>query len=370
MKFTTNRDTMLQAISIAQDVINNKSYVSILSNVLLETAEGKVIVKSTNSQVSIITYFGAEILEEGTTTIFCDKLMSVISSLPPGLVEVYTKDRVVNIKPVEKKVSFKINSLASDKFPIIDRFKVDTAFSIKAKDFKSLIKNCIFAVASDPVRYFLTGCFLCHLDGKLTMVATDGRRMSFSGTEGNYPEVASIIPTKILSMILKFCSDDEDLFMNIDKQSIAIKSNDIEFSSSLIDGQYPKWQKVLPDSLNSSVTVAKKDLEDALKTAGVMLQKDNRIHVFISDGKMELATSPDNELGSATEEISAIYTGEPAELILQASFLSDVIKVINADDIKIEFTANEDKKILRAILIKGSDTSDADYTHVIMPMSC
>ena len=370
MKFTTNRDTMLQAISVAQDVINNKSYVSILSNVLLETAEGKVIVKSTNSQVSIITCFGADILEEGTTTIFCDKLMSVLSSLPPGQVEVYTKEKVVNIKPVEKKVSFKINSLASDKFPIIDRFKVDTAFSIKAKDFKSLIKNCIFAVASDPVRYFLTGCFLSINNGKLTMVATDGRRMSFTGIDGKYPEInPSIIPVKILSMILKFCSDDEELFINIDKQSIAIKSNDIEFTSSLIDGQYPKWQKVLPEGLDHSVTVAKKDLEDALKTAGVMLQKDNRVQIYISDGRIEI-TSPDNELGSAKEEISAVYSGEPVELILQASFLSDVIKVIDADDITIDFTANSDNKVLKAILIKESNLSDADYTHVIMPMSC
>lgn len=369
MKFTTSREALLKAITIAQDIITNKSPVSILSNVLLQTAENKVIVKCTNSTVKVVTSFGAEIEEEGELTVFCDKFMSIINSLPMGDVEVTSNENEVLVQPNGKKVKFKIKSLAADKFPLINGFVADQVTEISAKDLKNLIRNTIFAVSTDQNRYIMTGCYLCKVDNLLTMVATDGRRMSVCNCVDFSPDFTSaIIPTKFLSVLEKFCSDEGNIQMITTDKTCSVKAGNLEVSTTLIDGKYPMWEKVLPTGLDHSVTVSKKELEDAVKCACIMVQKNGRVQMAIDKDKLEIS-SPDTEMGSSKQEIAAVYDGEPVNIALNALYLNDILKVISAESITIEFALNEDKKVTKALLVRESENNKTSYTHVIMPMT-
>ena len=369
MKFTTNRDALLKAITVAQDIITNKSPVSILSNVLLQTAENKVIVKCTNSTVKVVTSFGAEIEEEGELTVYCDKFMSIINSLPMGDVEVSSKENEVIVQPIGKKVKFRIKSLAADKFPIINGFMADQVTELSAKDLKNLIRNTIFAVSSDQNRYIMTGCYVCKVDNLLTMVATDGRRMSVCNCVDFSPDFTpAIIPTKMLSVLEKFCSDEGNVQMVTTDKTFSVKAGNLEVSTALIEGQYPMWQKVLPSGLDHSVTVSKKELEDALKCACIMVQKNGRVQMVIDKERLEIS-SPDTEMGSSKQEIAAVYDGEPVNIALNALYLSDILKVITAESITIDFTLNEDKKVSKALIVRESGEAKTSYTHVIMPMT-
>ena len=369
MKFTTSREALLKAITIAQDIITNKSPVSILSNVLLQTADNKVVVKCTNSTVKVVTSFGAEIEEEGELTVFCDKFMSIITSLPMSDVEVSSKENEVLVQPIGKKVKFKIKSLAADKFPIINGFVADQVTEIAAKDLKNLIRNTIFAVSTDQNRYVMTGCYVCKVDNLLTMVATDGRRMSVCNCVDFSPDFTSaIIPTKFLSVLEKFCSDEGNIQMVTTDKTCSVKAGNLEISTTLIDGQYPMWQKVLPNGLDHSVTVSKKELEDALKCACIMVQKNGRVQIAIDKGKLEIS-SPDTEMGSSKQEITAVYDGEPVDIALNALYLNDILKVITADSISIDFTLNEEKKVTKALIVRESENNKTSYTHVVMPMT-
>ena len=369
MKFTTSREALLKAITIAQDVITNKSPVSILSNVLLQTAENKIIVKATNSTVNLITSFGAEIEEEGELTLFCDKFLTIINSLPMGDVEILTKDNEVFVQPIGKKVKFKIKSLAADKFPIINSFNSENSIEVAVKDFKNLIRNTIFAVSTDPNRYIMTGCYLCKKDNLLTMVATDGRRMSVCNcVDFNESFTSALIPTKILSVLEKFCSDEGNIQINSTERTFSVKADNFVISTGLIEGQYPKWEKVIPENLDKTITVSKKDLEDALKCASIMVQKNGRVQMKVEQNKLEIA-SPDTEIGSSNQEISAVYEGESVNIALNALYLSDVLKVIPAESISIDFAINEDKKVTKALIIRESNANKTAYTHIIMPMT-
>lgn len=373
MKFTTSREALLKAIIIAQDVITNKSPVSILSNVLLQTAENKVIVKATNSTVNVITFFGAEIEEEGELTVFCDKFLSIVNSLPMGDVEVFSKENEIIVKPTSKKVNFKIKSLAADKFPVFNGFDKEGCFVIGVKDFKNLAKNTLFAVSTDNNRYFMTGCYLCKTDNGLTMVATDGRRMSTCHCGSVTADIKpSIIPTKILSIIEKFCGDEGEILFKTTEKTFMVKAGNLEVTTSLIDGQYPKWEKVLPTNLDHKFTVAKKDLEDALKSAAIMVSKSGRVQMNLTENNLTII-SPETEYGSAKHEISAVYNGEPVEIALNAQFLSDVLKVLDSESVDIDFRIDGEnngvKTVTRALTVKESDNSNPDYTHVVMPMN-
>ncbi len=369
MKFTTSREALLKVITIAQDVITNKSPVSILSNVLLQTAENKVIVKATNSTVNLITSFGAEIEEEGELTLFCDKLLTIINSLPMGDVEILTKENDVIVQPIGKKVKFKIKSLAADKFPVINPFKADNSIEVASKDFKNLIKNTIFAVSTDPNRYNMTGCYVCKSDNLLSMVATDGRRMSVCNCVDFSSEfIPAIIPTKFLSVLEKFCSDEGNIQITTTNKMCFVKAGNLEISTALIDGQYPMWQKVLPNGLDRTVTVSKKEFEDALKCACIMVQKNGRVQMTIDKNKLEIS-SPDTEYGSSKQEIAAVYDGDSVNIALNALYLNDVLKVIDAESISIDFTINEDKRVTKALIVRESDSQKNNYTHVVMPMN-
>lgn len=369
MKFTTSREALLKAITIAQDVITNKSPVSIMSNVLLQTAENKVIVKATNSTVNIITSFGADITEEGELTLFCDKFLTIINSLPVGDIEITSQDNEVKVQTVGKKVKFKIKTLAADKFPIVNPYDLKDSIEVAAKDFKNLIRNTIFAVSTDSNRYIMTGCYLCKMDNLLTMVATDGRRMSVCNCV-NFCEdfKAAIIPTKMLSILEKFCSDEGNIKMTTTDKICVIKAGNFEISSNLIDGQYPAWQKVLPQGLDHTVTISKKELEAALKCACIMVQKDGRIQMLIDKGKLEIS-SPDTDIGSSKQEINAIYDKEPANIALNAGYIADILKVIQAESISIDFAMNDENKVVKALIIRDSESDKANYTHIIMPMT-
>ena len=371
MKFSTSKEALLRVLGVAQEVINNKSPISILSNVLLQADKkaNRVVVKCTNSTVSAVTFFGAQVEEEGETTVFCDKLTGIVSALPQGDIEFESKGTEIFISPSAKKIKFKVKCLATDKFPIVEGFEEKGAFEVAAKDLKEMIRHTIFAVADDPSRYFMSGVYFTKKDEKPVMVATDSRRLSFCSYPETSPDFNSIIiPTKILSIIDKLCNSEGNVSINAAERQFYFKGAGFELSSSLVEAQYPKWEKVIPSGLDKSVTVSKADLEDAIKRTAVMAEKNSRIQLGIDNGKMVIS-SPESEVGSSKEEIAAECKDISVDIPLNARYLSDVLKAIAAEKVAIDFKLDQENKVSSAIVVRGAGDEGGIYTHIIMPMN-
>ena len=172
----------------------------------------------------------------------------------------------------------------------------------------------------------------------------------------------------MLSVLERFCSDEGNIQLVITDKTCSVKAGNLEVSTALIEGQYPMWQKVLPSGLDHTVTVSKKELEDAVKCACIMVQKNGRVQMAIDKGKLEIS-SPDTEMGSSKQEIAAVYDGEPVDIALNALYLNDILKVLTADSISIDFTFNEEKKVTKALIVRESGENKTAYTHVVMPMT-
>ncbi|MCI6366519.1 MAG: DNA polymerase III subunit beta, partial [Spirochaetia bacterium] len=263
MKFTFDRDAMIKEITVAQEIITNKSPVSILSNILVIAENDALTIKATDSTVKFTTTMPVDIQEEGRTTIFCDKFMGILSQLPSGDVEFDQKDIEVVIKPIAKRFTAKLKSQTSDKFPEIGSSENIPFFEIGSKDFKEMIKHTMFAVSDDRNRYFMTGVYFLKNGDTLTMVATDGRRLScVNKSAAGIPDFTpAIIPTKILSCILKNAPDEGNIQVSVIEKSLFVKFGNFEFSSVLIDGQFPNYTKVIPEGLTQSIMVNKADLD-------------------------------------------------------------------------------------------------------------
>ena len=374
MKFTFDRDAMIKEISIAQEIITNKSPVSILSNILIIAEHNSLTIKATDSTVKFTTVIPIDIQEDGRTTIYCDKFMSILASLPSGDVEFSQQDIEVTIKPIAKRFTAKLKSQTSDKFPEIGTSENVPFFELPAKDFKEMIKQTIFAVSDDHNRFFLTGSYLVKNGDTLTMVATDGRRLSCDNKTGlSIPDFQpAIIPTKILSCVLKNAPDEGNIQLAVVDKSIFIKFSNLEFSSVLIEGQYPNYQKVIPENLTTSFMVNKSDLEAALKRTTILVDKKlSRLLFKISSGTLKLI-SPESDIGTADEEIPCRYEGKDISVALNFNYVTDPLKVIDSENVVFEFNINEasgdgEANITKAIIMRGETA--ADYIHVIMPIN-
>ena len=374
MKFTFDRDAMIKEISIAQEVITNKSPVSILSNILVIAENNALTIKATDSAVKFTTTIPVDILEEGRTTIFCDKFMSILSSLPSGDIEFIQEDITVTIKPTTKKVKFQLKSQTSDKFPEMGSSENVPFFELPSKDFKEMIKQTIFAVSDDRNRYFMTGVYFVKNGDTLTMVATDGRRLSCVNKSGfNVPDFQpAIIPTKILGSILKNAPEEGNVSIGVIDKSIFVKFGSVEFSSNLIEGQFPNYQKVIPENLTMSIMVNKADLDAALKRTTIMVDKKvSRIIFKISSGVLKLI-SPESDIGTADEEIPCRYDGQDISMALNFTYVTEPLKVIDSENVVFDFNindahGNEEANITKAVIVRGEPAGD--YIHVIMPMN-
>ena len=217
MKFTFDRDTMIREISIAQEIITTKQVGEIRSNVALYAHNNSLIIKATDSRVNFETVLPIQLQEEGETTIYCDKFMGILTSLPEGEIEFnqpLTNDNdlaiTVVIKPIDKKIKFQIKSMSVDKYPDFSSADDVPYFEVPSREIKEMIEQTSFAVSDDITRLFMNGVFMEKNGDNLNLVATDGRRLSFASKPllagvSDFPPV--IIPPKILNIILKRAPD-------------------------------------------------------------------------------------------------------------------------------------------------------------------
>jgi DNA polymerase-3 subunit beta len=159
MKFIFDKDALIKEIAIAQEIISNKNAISILSNVLLSAKDGSLTIKATDVKINFETKIPVEILEEGTTTIFCDKFIGILNSLPPGDAEFEQTDISVVIKPTAKKVKFQLKSMSSEKVPEFSLDEPVPYFDVPAKDLIDMIAETIFSISDDETRYFMNGAY-------------------------------------------------------------------------------------------------------------------------------------------------------------------------------------------------------------------
>ncbi|MCR5047130.1 MAG: DNA polymerase III subunit beta [Treponema sp.] len=363
MKFQFDRDAMIKEVAIAQEIIANKSPISILSNVLLIAENNTLTIKASDSTVDYITKIPVEIQEEGSTTIFCDKFMKIITKAPQGQIEFEQSDITVTIRPLKGR--FTLKSIAVDKFPEINSLEGSSYFELPAKELKEMIQQTSFAVSEDGNRHFMMGVHFEKQNDNLIMVATDGRRLSYAEknlAQGIPDFPAAIVPTKILDCVLKHASDEGNVSLAVIDKKIFFKFGNYEFSSLLLEGEFPNYRRVIPSDLDKSFQVQKSDLLEALDRIGIYVDKNSLRTIFkLTPGKLTIL-SPELDLGSADEEIPCEYNGEEIMLAFNFRFVEEPLKLTSAERIAFEFKDANKAAILRT-------EPKSDYFHVIMTMN-
>ncbi|AEF83611.1 DNA polymerase III, beta subunit [Treponema primitia ZAS-2] len=364
MKFTCERSILLKEIAIAQEIISSKNAISILSNIYLEAENDSLIIKATNIKVNFETRVPVMVEEAGSTTVFGEKFLGILNSIPDGELEFDQKDMRIIIKPTQRKIKFQLKSIASDKFPEFPVPNNNDAFDLPVKDFKEMIQQTVFAVSDDETRYFMNGVFFEKQTDKLIMVATDGRRLAYidKPVGANIKDFAGIIvPPKILNTIMRWAGDEGFVSISITDKIIFIQFGSYQLSSVLIEGQFPNYHRVIPESQSYSFSMNRLEMLDALKRVSLLVeQKSRRVYLGVSPGLMSIS-SEESDIGTAKEEIPCKYEGEDVSMALNYRYIEEPLKVMSEVEISVHFT--EPNKV---ITIKPAP--EKDFFHILMPM--
>jgi DNA polymerase-3 subunit beta len=364
MKFTCSKQTILQEITIAQDIIASRNTLSILSNVLLETSGNTLTVKATDLNVSFQTQIPVDTSEPGSVTLYCDKFLGILRSLPEGDIEIGQQDDKVTITPLFQKIDFRLRSINADKFPELRVCDQKLFFELQSRDFIEMIDQTIFAVSDDTTRYYLNGVYIERSGDGLIMVATDGRRLSYMNRiiDQEIPLFKPVIvPPKFLSLVKKLCSLEGTIELAFQDNYIFARFGSHYVSSTLIDGQFPNYKRVIPETQKYQCVIDKQMFSEALKRVSLLVeQKSKRLFLDISPDTVTLS-SEESDLGKAEEQIPCEYAGEPTRLAVNFTYVMSPLKVMAGENMYISFTDSN-----KAVTI--GPHPEKDFFHVIMPM--
>ena len=362
MKVVFDKETLVNEIPAAQKIIATKNAATVFSNVYLEAGDNALTIKAVDSIGTFQTKIPVVTIEKGSAIVFCDKFMSILASIPDGEAEFSLQEKDAVVKSLMAKIKYKLKCMSTDEYPYFVSVDGKSFFSVPAKDFKEMVKKTSFAVSVETTRHFMAGVFFEKKDNKLVLVATDGRRLSLSAKEvpGMIDFTSVIVPPKVLNIVIGKLSDEGSVDIAIAEKTIFFKFGNCLFSTNLIDGQFPNYNRVIPDSHTGEFVIPKKEIDKALKHISVMTDKVQKILLGVNSGVCSVS-SVSEEFGEAKEEIDCQYTGDEFTFAINSKYLADFLKVAQDEDITFEFTDE-----LKAVVLKQKSSEDDIY--IIMPM--
>ena len=361
MKFRIARDAFLDSLQQVQHVVSTRTTLPILSNVLIEATDGSLRLTTTDLDVGVSGTVEAEVSKEGSTTLPVKRLVSIIRELPAAEVEIS-----VDAKDVASITCgpcfFKIIGLAHGEFPPLPNFKEAKQYKIPQKLLRDSLKKTSYAISNDETRYVLNGIFTAFKAGKLTFVATDGRRLAMVENDLEFPashETDFIIPTKAVQELQRLLADEGDAIAKLTDNQISFEIGRNLIVSKLIEGNYPNDRQVIPAETRETLSIGReKLLETARRVSLLSSEKSNSVKLVVGNGNIDVtANSPD--IGEAKESMPVNYTGKEIAIAFNPEFLMAPLRNLEDDEIQLDLIDEMSPGVLR-----GSGA----FLYVIMPM--
>ncbi len=364
MKFSVKREKLLKPIQLSGGVVEKKQTLPILSNILLDVSHDTLSITATDLEVEINIQTNIENTEPGRITVPARKFSDICRALTDeSLIDFSLDKERAMIKSGRSR--FVLTTLPADEFPNIESIADAVSFEIPQKIFKKLIDQTHFAMAQQDVRFYLNGLLFEVGSDVLRTVATDGHRLALCEQPAEinikYNQQV-IIPRKAVLELLRLLNDsDEPVKIQIGSNHIRVETDEICFTSKLIDGRFPDYQRVVPQGGDKVVLADRATLHQAVTRASILSNERYRsIRIQLSSGILRvLANNPEHE--EAEEEVLVEYSGGQLEIGFNANYLIDAINAVKDQEVKITFSdANS------CCLVENSNDNSCKY--VVMPM--
>jgi len=373
MKISVLQENLAKALLYVNRAVSARPNIPVLANVLLEAEKGKIKLSATNLEVGISTWIGAEVAEPGKLTVSAKLLSEFINSLKKGRMEMYEADQMLEVNFVDNKAQFFI--IPADDFPKVPEPEGEVMLELNAFNFADAVAETSFSAGVDESRPVLTGVLMLAKDKTLTLVGVDGFRLSKKelqlGKEIVKDEFREIVPAKSLMEVEKLIREvgTEEMVLQIyylgAKNQILFKVGDIEFSTRLIEGEFPDYEKIIPKEEAVKFTVSREELMNVIKIVSIfarnVIGNKARFKIEADSKKLSLSASV-IDIGKNESKIGLKdLLGDDFETGFNVKFLTDMVTAIKSKEIIFESKGPQAPGVFL-------DPDDKNYIHIIMPM--
>jgi DNA polymerase III subunit beta len=348
MKFTISQEAFAEGLQNAVSAVNSRSTLPILSNVLLQASNGELVLTATDLDFTVRTKAEAKVGKSGSTTLPARHLSTLVKDLPKTDIEVEVDGKSMATLKSGAGV-YKIFGMPEAEFPGLPAFEGAVEFKLKASDLKDGLRKTHYAISLDETRYVLNGIFFSFKGDKLTLVATDGRRLA----------LAEVNDLEIPPSQERALHDDGEVVVRISQNMVQFDCGPTTLISKLVEGNYPNYVQVIPTKVNERVTVERETLLNAVRRVSLLnTEKTASVRLNFTKGRIEI-TSNTPEVGEAREEMAVSYKGKDISIAFNPEFLMAPLRYLSEDEVHFELIDDISPGVIKI---------NAPFVYVLMPM--
>ncbi len=348
MKFKINRDHFSNGLAQVLNVVGSKAAMPILSNVLIEAEKDYISLTTTNLDLGIRCKIKAEVKDGGAVTLPVKRLATIVRELP-NVDVAFDSSASHQVKIASGGSNFRIMGIGAEEFPKLPDSAEDKTFTLEQGELATMLSNVSYAQSTDETRYILNGVYFNFKDGKLVLVATDGRRLALVGKEMSVPSGSAgaiILPAKTVAELLRLLGKGEKLKIAFNERRAAFQidtgkdtsglTDSIYLFSKVVEGNYPNYQQVIPKETHQRIKLERElFLQCVHRAALVTSEKSNSVKIKLSANLLEIsASSPD--FGESHESMAISYSGPDLQVAFNPQFVMDPLRALTKDEVFFE----------------------------------
>ncbi len=371
MKFKINRDHFANGLAQVLNVVGSKATMPILSNVLIEAEKDRISLTTTNLDLGIRCRIKADVKETGAVTMPVKRLAGIVRELPNIDVSLDTSPNH-QVKLASGGSTFRIMGIDREEFPPLPDAGAEKTVSLEQAELGDMLRSVAYAQSTDETRYILNGVYFSFRDGKLALVATDGRRLAVVSKELAVPETSAgaiILPAKSVTELARMLDKGEKVKINFNERRCTFQIatdkdtsglvDSVHLFSKVVEGNYPNYQQVVPKETHQRIKLERElFLQCVHRAALVCSEKSNSVKVKLTSNLLEItAQSPD--FGEAHESMAIGYSGPDLQVAFNPGFLMDPLRALTKDDVFLE---------LKDEVSPGVFKTHENFICVIMPV--
>jgi DNA polymerase III subunit beta len=360
LKITCAKDELVQGLGVVGRAVSTRTSVQILSGILLEAAGAELRLAATDMELSLRAAVSAQVEGDGAIVLPGRTLVDIARLLPGDEVTIEHRPSESVVHIASASASYTLHTYNPEDFPRLPDAAAVETFAVDRESLLETIGRVARAASRDESRPVLTGVLVQFASGKIVMAATDSYRLAVKETEltGSAPELEAIVPGRALLELARIAGGDE-VRIGVHDNQVLFSTEGVWLTTRRIDGQFPNYRQLLPESFEIELTLPRGELLDVVRRAAVMIQRATPLQLRFAEGELTVVART-HEVGESKESLPAGYTGEPLEIGFNADFLRDGLESIDGDDVRVKLISP-----LRPAVLQGDGD---DFTYLVMPI--
>src|ERR687898_3063881 len=361
LKITCSRDDLIRQLAIVSRAASTRTAVQVLAGILLRSESGKLELSATDMEISLRTSLEVEVVTGGAVVVPGKLLAELVRLLPGEDVSIEHRQGEGVVEIVSGSAVYRIHTYNAEAFPRLPDPAGTTMVPIDAEALLETAAKVSRAASRDESRPVLTGILVRFEGENLVMAATDSYRLAVKETSmsGPGPELDAIVPARALTELSRVAQGASDLQLGLQENQVLFASDGILLTTRRIEGQFPNYRQLLPESFESEVALPRDELLDVVRRVAVMAQRNAPLRLRFAEGELTVSAQT-QDVGEAHETMPIGFTGEALEIGFNADYLREGLESVTSDDVQVKLISP-----LRPAVIHGDEQ---DFTYLVMPI--